>query len=297
MVYSFHMPLFFLISGFLFSRAYVDSTGAVKFGKLKTQLLDLAAVYVIFSFLLVCVQAMFSSSVTRIIPFSDLLCIWRKPISIFWYLYILFFLYLANAVLVKFRRMTLLSMLFFILGTAVTALPTPAGFENIRRFFFFLPFFYLGTMMQRSGRTPNWSVAVGGLAAACGLYLLFSGGSTESYSGILPYEPIVKTIVALGLSIFFWKSFSAVKWIDNNVLRLCGRYCLEVYVMHCFLSAGLRSVFMVLGVSNFWVSLALSTILSTALPILFAMWLERLGVHDILFRPAHWFKRRAARSE
>lgn len=289
-LYAFHMPLFFLISGFMFSLAYIDENSKAKTSKLKTQLLDIAAVYVVFSILLVAFKVLCSRFANNQASFSDLIGIGWRPIAPYWYLYVLALFYVSNIVLVKFRATALLAVALLLLSASAAllpSLPTP----TIYQFIFFLPFFYLGTVLRRSGRTPNWGVAISGVVVACALSFLFWDHSTESYSGMISNKPFVNTTVALGLSIFFWKAFSAIKCLDNKLLTVCGRYCLEIYVTHCFLTAGFRNVFVALGVTNFWLSLLLNTALSTALPILFAMGLERMGVHDILFRPAHWVKR------
>ena len=289
-LYAFHMPLFFLISGFMFSLAYIDKDCRAKASKLKTQLLDIAAVYVIFSILLVAFKVLCARFANNAASFSDLLSIGWRPIAPYWYLYVLAFFYASNIILVKFKKRAIMATALFILSAFAALLPSFPT-ETIYQFIFFLPFFYLGTILQRSGHTPHWSVAITGVVVACALCLLFWSHSTESYSGIVSRLPFVNTIVALGLSIFFWKAFSAIKWLDNKAFALCGRYCLEIYVTHCFLTAGFRNVFIALGVTNFWLCLLLNTALSTALPILFAMGLERMGGHDILFRPAHWVKR------
>ncbi len=289
-LYAFHMPLFFLISGFMFSLAYIDEDCKAKASKLKTQLLDIAAVYVIFSILIVAFKVLCSRFANNAASFIDLLSIGWRPIAPYWYLYVLAAFYASNIILVKFKKRATIATVLFILSAFAALLP-PLPTLTIYQFLFFLPFFYLGTILQRGGHTPNWGVAITGVVVACALCFLFWSRSTESYSGIVSRLPFVNTIVALGLSIFFWKAFSAIKWLDNKMLATCGRYCLEIYVTHCFLTAGFRNVFIALGVTNFWLSLLLNTVLSTALPILFAMGLERIGVHDILFRPAHWVKR------
>lgn len=289
-LYAFHMPLFFLISGFMFSLAYIDKGGKAKASKLKTQLLDIAAVYVIFSILMVAFKVLCSKFANNPASFSDLINVWWRPIGPYWYLYVLALFYVSNIALAKFKMRAILATFLFILSAFAALLPS-LPVLTFYRFFFFLPFFYLGTILQRDGRTPNWGAAIAGLAVGCALCLLFWSHSTESYSRIVSHLPFVNTIVALGLSIFLWKAFSAVKWLDNKTFNICGRYCLEIYVTHCFLTAGFRNVFMALGVTNFWVSLTLNTFLSTLLPILFAMALERFGLHDLLFRPVHNLRR------
>ncbi len=285
------MPLFFIISGFFFSRAYTEPDGRVKSEKLKVQILDLIAVYVVFSVVLVCFYEFGVGRANQSFSFSDLLCIGWKPISIYWYIHVLVLLYLACALFVRVKQKIVLITLFLALGVFTAILPVSSYTASINKFFLFLPFFYIGTVVHQKQISPNWGMAALGLAVAVLLY------GAQSYDlGVVAHRTI-KIIIALGFSLFFWKAFSSVKWLDNKALEICGRYCLEIYLTHCFLTAGFRSVFTALGVTNFWFSLVMNTLLSTILPILFAMALERIGLHDLLFRPVHYLRHLRAAKE
>ena len=49
LIYSFHMPLFMMISGYLFDRAYLSQNGEIKKDRLKAQFLNILIVYAFFS--------------------------------------------------------------------------------------------------------------------------------------------------------------------------------------------------------------------------------------------------------
>lgn len=290
-IYTFHMPLFFLVSGFLFSLAYVDNDGGVRSSKLKTQLLDIIVIYIVFSIIMVTFKVFCSGFVNHQASFSELLSIGWKPIAQYWYLYVLAIFYLIHILLVKCKRTILLAVILFCLSACAAAMVPASKAFTLYQSLFTIPFFFIGTLMQRSGREPNWRVAFIGVFVAALLCLLFWKHGTESLFQVVSLTPVVNTFIALGFCLFFWKAFSSVKWLDNKALEICGRYCLEIYVTHCFLTAGFRSVFTALGMTNFWLSLVLNTALSTILPILFAMALERIGLHDLLFRPVHYLRR------
>ena len=290
-VHAFHMPLFFLISGFVFSLAYYDALS-----KVKVQLADLAVSYVVFSALIVAFNVLCARFVNRPASFDDLLAIWRLPISPYWYLYVLFVFYVISTFAVKMRvpllALVLVSLFLSVFADFISLAPDFC----IWRLLFYSSFFCLGILAHRAGRAPGWPVSIAALCVSltlCAFY--WSPGwadGPDGSVGMVHTVPVVSTIVALGICVFIYQAFKTVKWLDCRTLALCGRYCLEIYLLHCFLTAGFRVVFGAFG-CHFVAIVIISTILSTALPILFAMWLERLGVHDILFRPAHWFKRRA----
>lgn len=285
------MPLFFLISGFSFSLAYIDKGGCVKSSKLKTQLLDILVLYIVFSVILILFKVLCSGFANQKASFDDLLCIVWKPVAPYWYLYLLAIFYLIHILLVRCKHTILLMVVLLCLSACAGEIVPASKAYTFYQLFLTIPFFFIGTLMQRSGRMPTWGMTIVWLVVASVLCFFFWSKSTDSYFHLVSLTPVVNTFIALGFSLFFWKAFSSVKWLDNKALEICGRYCLEIYVTHCFLTAGFRSVFTALGMTNFWLSLVLNTVLSTILPILFAIALERIGLHDLLFRPVHYLRR------
>lgn len=296
-IYTFHMPLFFLVSGFLFSLAYIDKESGVKYSRLKTQLLDIIVIYIVFSIVMVTFKVFCSGFVNHQASFSELLSIGWKPIAQYWYLYVLAIFYLIHILLVRCKHTILLTIVLLCLSACAGEIVPASKAYTFYQLFFTLPFFFLGTVMQRSCSTPTWGVTLVGLFVASVLCFMFWSESVDSYFHLVPLTPVVNTFIALGFCLFFWKAFSSVKWLDNKALEICGRYCLEIYLTHCFLTAGFRSVFTALGVTNFWLSLVMNTLLSTILPIFFAMALERIGLHDLLFRPVHYLRHLHAAKE
>lgn len=85
-IYSFHMPLFFMISGYVF---YLTKS----YRKWKTKVLDFSIVYVIWSTLMWFSKYMMSGDVNHPVTIIDLVSIVYKPIMVYWYLYVLIILY------------------------------------------------------------------------------------------------------------------------------------------------------------------------------------------------------------
>lgn len=287
-IYAFHMPLFFVISGFFFSLAYFDKDGNVKGRKLGIQLVDLGVVYVLFSFLLVAFKVICAQFVNTSASFSDLLDIWHQPIAPYWYIYVLAILYVVCIPMAKFKSFAC----FVALGAA---LALSAGSHwisftsefSLERLLFHLLFFAIGLFIHRVSWRVSWPVALVGLALAALLFVFCAKPGLSAFSNAISKTPIVNTLVALGLCLFFWKAFASFRFLDNRLFALCGRYCLEIYLIHCFFTAGFRSLFGLVGLANFWLSLIINTVLSTALPLAFAILMQRVGLYSYIFRPAH----------
>ncbi|MDD3416394.1 MAG: acyltransferase family protein [Lachnospiraceae bacterium] len=91
-IYSFHMPLFFLVSGFVFSRAYLSLNGISNLKRVSKAIINNICIYV---FLVFCggYKLLFSKYANTSISGGQILAIWGKPLDLYWYLYVLIFYY------------------------------------------------------------------------------------------------------------------------------------------------------------------------------------------------------------
>ena len=95
-IYSFHMPLFFIISGFLFSYAYTrlsNNARTLDRARFRSNLFNTIIVYFVFSLLLGTLKIFFNNEVAMAVEPLDLLLVWLKPIQLYWYLYVLILCY------------------------------------------------------------------------------------------------------------------------------------------------------------------------------------------------------------
>ena len=110
-IYTFHMPLFFVISGFfLLQSARTNSWSTFIYDKLCT----IAYPYFVWSVITVIVKVPLETIVNEPLHFSDLESIFYRPIDQFWFLYALFFILLAFSMLLKLRMKP-----WFVLAVAV----------------------------------------------------------------------------------------------------------------------------------------------------------------------------------
>lgn len=98
-IYSFHMPLFFIISGFVFWLS-------ASYNKYKTKVFDFVIVYLIWDFFTWLVKFLLASRVNKQVGFDELLGIFYHPIAPMWYLYVLIVFYLLFS-LIGIRKINL----------------------------------------------------------------------------------------------------------------------------------------------------------------------------------------------
>lgn len=287
---TFEMPLFFIVSGFMYAMAYFDADGRPKLNKLKWQLPNIAILYFLFTALIVAFKVFFSKYTndqwTSWAPFFNS---WHSPIAPYWYLYALFGFYLISAPLVRMKQRVWLLPILLAVSAVIPALFSLRGFCSNEIVYYSL-FFAMGIVAQRNNITLSWPPTIIALCASVIIAVIFWGNGLGTPKDYVHYHPTVNTFVAIGICLFLWKLFSATPALDNRLFNLCGRYCLEIYVLHCFFTAGFRSVLPALGLHNFYLNLILNSILSTALPLLIALATQRLHIHTIIFRPAYALK-------
>lgn len=97
LVYSFHMPLFFMISGYLVSTKEFDWT--ICWPSVRKNLISYGIPYVAFSVFLFVFKQVFSGSVNSAVSFTDLLLIPIYPIGMMWFLYALLFVSVLHILL------------------------------------------------------------------------------------------------------------------------------------------------------------------------------------------------------
>ena len=86
LIYSFHMPAFFVGAGFFAGGLWRKDLGKQVLGKVDR----LVRPYFLWGFLLACVMQVMSGYTNKGLGISDFLVSYRVPFSQYWYLYVLF---------------------------------------------------------------------------------------------------------------------------------------------------------------------------------------------------------------
>ena len=287
-IYMFHMPLFMTISGYVFRAAYFTDVGEPRRGRIFRQALDLLLTCFLFSAMLGCFKMVAAGYVNSVMSPRDILLIPVRPVSPYWYLYVLAIFYFTfsagMARLCRMRTAILLPMTVF-LSAWGSWIGTNMPFE-LGRSLFYSFFFALGIALRRHG----WDVLTNSIATS--IFGVCAGVLAAIFwHGCRGGDAIPLVNLALGtmFTFFFWGVFSQIQFFaGNRVLRFVGRNSLEIYLLHCIFTAGNRTVLSRLGVGNAFVGTSLNLIISVLLPMLFGIACKRLGVHGFLFKPVSW---------
>lgn len=277
-IWSFHMPLFMLISGIVFSKAFVDEDWKPKTGKILRQMLNMAIVYFLFCYIFAGFKVALSGIMARQITLYDVLAVPVRPLFGMWYLNAYVVLYaVAFFCLRCFKKGWV-----WILPMAVAAKMLTYGvwsayvWTDILRI---APFFFLGCIWRDAAKY-RWPLAVSCLVAAA--------------VGYMDNEAMSALFVALCMSAFALQAFSTVQALDCPFLRFLGRYTLEIYIIHPYAIAVLRRAMHAMGGLPELLWLSTAFVVATLITMGVVWILERIGLRNILFRPVKWYEARRA---
>lgn len=287
-IYSFHMALYFVISGFVFYLAY----GAKRIERKKrynNQVINLVFVYFIFSIIQWIIKVVMSSAANESLTLMDLLLMPVIPMAPYWYLWVLVFYYL---IFHWFLGKNISNKIMFAVTAAISIIGcfVPAWTRNSKNFPYYILFFWLGIYLAKTDfqiLRKKWMLPVSLTISTIIAYLVF--GQQIDIKSI----PVANLAAAL-CTTFFILSFFALVFNNrkSGPLELIGKYSLEIYVTHCIITAGNRVILPKIGINNFHINVLVNFVLATAIPILCSFVLKRINLHKLIFRPVTWWSDR-----
>lgn len=255
-VYSFHMPFFFFLSG-LFVEGSFQKRGARSY--LFDKFSRIAYPYLIWSVLQVSVEVLFSSQTQNGTSLADLLAIPYKPWGQFWFIYALFVMHIAYTVFKNFGKYSI--PLLFIAAFILYFNPFPTGTMSLFGFSMHFIFFVSGIafgkylMNMEKYNTSLWVVV--------SLFIIFMGSGYFIFENLV--EPVRFTagaqthpfyflyLAILGMTFCICLSQYLSKKNGFQFLQILGNYSLQIYLVHMLAGVGARMVLLyVFGIQN-WV--------------------------------------------
>lgn len=287
-IYLFHVPLFFICSGFLYQHL-TKKQGAKEYGKnILKKLLALGVPYFVFSIVTYLFKSIFSSSVNTQNDSSLADMLFINPTAPYWFLYALFLLFLVSPIL-KSKidaglRLGISLILYIIIYTVdLSFLP------GIVHTFVFqisgnLIWFVLGMELSyfRINKKFNKNFGV--------LFIIFLAAA------------ILKTVykinfAALDLLLGFVACFALISLIgglcngkkQSKFLAFLSKYIMPIFLMHTICAAGVRAVLFKIGIQSSLIHIIFGLCASFILPIIAAFIMENIKL-DFLYAPTKYIK-------
>lgn len=277
-VYTFHVPLFFVCSGFLYQHSNkVHSLKSWKTNVLD-KLLNLGVPYFTFTIVTLALKTLFSADVNN--PAGE----WFKtlfisPTAPYWYLYALFFFYLIIPCLKTKKQ----AYILFIISVALKGINIFLSFYELS-----LPYiiqsisgrmiwFTLGILLyfNRDELKFKWQKALSLVCLIVGtlLSLLFyrSTNNREDLKFLIGF------LFVISIVILFCTSNNSGNFVPSKISELF----MPVYVLHTICAAGIRIILMKVGISNTIVHIIAGIVISFAGPAI--AYLISLKIPVLLF--------------
>jgi Acyltransferase family len=274
------MPLFTVISGYVYSLWPAGNSSLIEFykGKSRRILLPLLSVGTLHFF----IQYIIPGTNTKM-PLYDLWRIYIFPYEHFWFLQSIFLIFLLIGLLDHLKLFSSVKNWFIIFVTAVLLRNFVPEFEfnlfSINGFFNLLPFFILGCGIKRFGslfsdkRLIIPIVIVFMTSIAVQQYFWFSTATMNDYE----YKLLSLLVAASGITFFFY--------IRKNIpfISKIGYYAFGIYLYHVFGTAGSRIILMHFGVSRHIILFIAGLVFGLGIPIVIELFLEKSKVLRRIF--------------
>lgn len=101
---------------------------------------------------------------------------------------------------------------------------------------------------------------------------------------IVLYVNFIGVFAAAIISLFVIGLFAKTEY-TNKFLNICGRHSLEIYIIHCFITAANRMILTKLGITVFTVNVLVNFVMAIFIPIICAYLLKKVKLYTVCLRP------------
>lgn len=267
-IYSFHMPLFFMISGFLFYNS-INRINNIKdrFALIKNRFIRLFIPYLFYSVVTMIMKTVFSTYAQHEFNLKDLyrILLGDNPNGGLWFLYVLF---IINLIIILLPKKKISYIITFIISYII--LFTAKDFMNyatLYRIVNHMPFFIFGIFVF------NYYDSFKKMFKGNLLVMLLLGsfvaldvgyaGNISYYSVIIAYSGILVTYI-----------ISTMLENKCKVLSFLGKYTMEIYLLSYFILLPIKIVGNRYGF-QYYLIIFLELILGISFPIIISKYVIR----------------------
>ncbi|MBQ7121489.1 MAG: acyltransferase [Clostridia bacterium] len=285
-VYLFHVPLFFICSGYLYQKTCTVLTIKEYGRNIFKKLISLGVPYLFFSAVTWAVKNVFSDSVN--IKTNGLIySLFAEPISPYWYLYTLFFVFLITPT-IKNRKSSIIILIVSLVLKCITFTPLEIDLYAVETVLEYHIWFVLGMILCSSKAVtfigkkhiPLYFTLSAVFMISCSLmyFLKIDNGIIAFFAGI----------VACAATVILFAVHQGGKFA--KFIKSFSEYTLPIYLMHTIFAAGIRIVLLKIGVTSGVIHTVAGLSLSFIGPIAASEILSRIKFADFVLYPGKYIK-------
>lgn len=271
-IYSFHMPLFFFLSGlFFYSSLQKYGTGGLLTRKIDT----IVWPYLLWSILQGMVEASLSRYTNGNVTYGEVFSLLWQPRAQFWFLYALFMIFVVASLI--FRRLPARAILPVFLLAALVYMVQSHLYRNMFLYFItnnlvYFVFGMLAIRWEHFEKLASWKSLL--VTAFCFVVVEFEFHFVQgkAYGNKGPESLIVAlTAIVFIVSLAMNMTRKPIKWIIH-----IGTSSMAIYVMHILAASGLRIVLeKCCGIDSIALHTILGTVVGVALPLIAVYIIDR----------------------
>ena len=281
-IYSFHMPLFFFLSGLFFCKSVLNR-GRLGFALSKID--TIVYPYLVWSILQGVVEAAMSNYTSGSATFSEVFALW-VPRAQFWFLYALFFISIFSIALYTFVSdkwffaiLILMAALYLLRPEFLRVSPVIYIINNFI-------YFALGVVFTKYDLGNRLST-LSSFAALAALFVL-AQYLFHGYAGKVYTQRGMESLLLASISIFFIIALSKTlsKYRYSGFLAHVGVCSMAIYLIHILAGSGTRVVLTKLvGVDVVSIHLLAGCVVGILVPLLVVKFTQAFNVRYVFSAP------------
>ncbi len=281
-IYSFHMPLFFFLSGIFFLHSLTKRGGQkIVFSKIDT----IVYPYIVWSIIQGLIEAYLSAYTNGNVAYADVFSLLWSPRAQFWFLYILFICFIVATII--FSVIPKKATLIVLVGASLAYIYSssmPSGFVYLymsENFVFFIFGIVFSIYNKKTFFSSPASLLLLAVLFVIGQYLFHHTFHIKYFERGL--ASLLLAIVSI-LFIVALSSWAALR--PNRLLAMIGASSMAIYLMHILAGSGIRVILKTfLGIDSYIVHLVLGCFFGLVLPLLAVFILNKLKIPYVFSAP------------
>ena len=280
--HSFRMPLFFMVSGFLYA-SKINNNVADLIKSLKKKAIAWGIPYIVFSVLFWWIKYFMGDKVNTILTWKDLYLIPIQPIEHFWFLYVLFLIYcLVETLDYVFKNNFIVFTVIICL--AIISWRFHSGVFIIDTTLNMVIYFYIAKLLRGHINFINNKIfiAIGVLT-----FIVLRGIDFES-----TYHAEIRIIIAISISLPIIAICSLLK-TENAFFKyftVVGKNTLPIYILHPPIASAVRMFLFKVSIDNIILHLVIGTLVAWFLSLYIYKFASKFRIMDSLFYPLKYLK-------
>lgn len=279
-IYLFHMPLFMMISGFLYCNTKKRFTLKEYKNFSIKKIINLLIPYVTFYLLFIGINMLFSNSVNNARGIDDLLRIFNNPIAPYWFLYALMSIFIVIPILEKIFKNNKFEVLVILIVFKLLSVLFNTNIYFIDSIMAYGIYFYIGSFISKEDNSKSimYNILLLILYFVISLIYYFVYDKVNIY--INEYIRIVFALIGIYVFTNIFKKVSQSKILDSF-----KDYTFQIYLLHTIFAAGIRIVLLRLGINNYFIHFVLGIIFSIYVPVFISIISKKIRYTNFFFYP------------